>query len=131
MIVVDAGLVVAALVAADAGAVREALREEELAAPSLLDLEVLSALRGLSRGGQLPEPRARAAVRDLGALPIQRHDHLPLLNRCWQLRDNLTVYDAAYVALAEAMQATLLTGDRRLSGASGPQCPLEVLQAAS
>jgi predicted nucleic acid-binding protein len=49
----------------------------------------------------------------------------------WELRDNLTVYDAAYVALAEAMQATLLTGDRRLAAASGPRCPIEILQPAS
>jgi len=126
VIVVDAGLVVAALVAADAGAVREALREEELAAPSLLDLEVLSALRGLSRGGQLPEPRARAAVRDLGALPIQRHDHLPLLNRCWQLRDNLTVYDAAYIALAELLDLELWTTDLRVARSPGVACRLRV-----
>ncbi|HEU5268362.1 MAG TPA: type II toxin-antitoxin system VapC family toxin [Jatrophihabitans sp.] len=126
MIVVDAGLVVAALVATDADAVRGALRGEELAAPSLLDLEVLSALRGLSRGGQVPESRARAAIEDLADLPIQRHDHLPLLNRCWQLRDNLTAYDAAYVALAELLDLELWTTDLRVARSSGVSCRLRV-----
>jgi predicted nucleic acid-binding protein len=126
VIVVDSGLVVTALVATDAGAVREALPGEELAAPSLLDLEVLSALRGLSRGGKLPELRARAAIRDLSDLPIQRYDHVPLLNRCWQLRDSLTVYDAAYVALAELLDLELWTTDLRLARSSGVSCRLRM-----
>jgi predicted nucleic acid-binding protein len=119
-------LVVSALVAADAVAVREALRDEELAAPSLLDLEVLSALRGLNRGGRLPDSRARAALRDLSDLPIQRHDHLPLLNRCWQLRDNLTAYDAAYIALAELLDLEFWTTDSRIAQAPGVTCRLRV-----
>jgi predicted nucleic acid-binding protein len=126
VIVVDAGLVVAALVAADATELREALGDEELAAPSLLDLEVLSALCGLSRSRQLSEPRARAAVRDLGDLPVLRHDHVPLLHRCWQLRDNLTVYDAAYVALAELLDLELWTTDRRIAQAPRVSCRLRV-----
>lgn len=126
VIVVDAGLIVAALIAADATEVRTALREEELAAPGLVDLEVLSALRGLSRARRLPEPRARAAIEDLGDLPILRHDHVPLLGRCWQLRDNLTVYDAACVALAEMLDAELWTTDLRISHAPGVACQLRV-----
>ena len=94
--------------------------------PGLLDLEVLSALRGLSRGRQLSEPRARAAVRDLGDLPILRHDHVPLLARCWQLRDNLTVYDAAYVALAELLDLELWTTDQRMAHAPGGSCRLRL-----
>jgi hypothetical protein len=64
----------------------------------------------------------------LAALPAQRAPHRPLRARCWELRDNLTLYDAAYVALAEAMHAALLTGDRRLARATGPQCPIEVFR---
>ena len=66
---------------------------------------------------------------DLQAIPIQRVDHTALLERCWELRDNLTTYDAAYVALAEALQVTLLTGDQRLARAPGPTCPIEVIKA--
>jgi predicted nucleic acid-binding protein len=73
--------------------------------------------------------RARLALDDLAALPARRAPHRPLLPRCWELRDNLTVYDAAYVALAEALKATLLTGDRRLARASGPKCPIEIFQS--
>jgi predicted nucleic acid-binding protein len=68
------------------------------------------------------------ALDDLAALPAQRAPHRPLLARCWELRDNLTPYEAAYVALAEAMHAALLTGDRRLANATGPQCPIEVFR---
>jgi len=67
------------------------------------------------------------ALQDLAALPLQRARHLGLLNRCWELRANLTMYDAAYVALAEALQADLLTGDRRLARAPGPICRIERL----
>ena len=64
--------------------------------------------------------RAALALADLAALPLRRAAHRPLLARCWELRDNLTVYDASYVALAEALDVTLLTGDGRLSRAAGP-----------
>jgi len=66
----------------------------------------------------------------VAALPAQRAPHRPLLARCRELRDNLTVYDAAYVALAESIRATLLTGDQRLARATGPQCTIEVFQPA-
>ena len=97
-------------------------------APALIDLEVVSVWRGLARGGRLDARRARLALEDLRALPLQRVDHTRLMERCWELRDNLTVYDAAYVALAEALGATLLTGDARLSKATGPRCAIEVLK---
>jgi predicted nucleic acid-binding protein len=71
--------------------------------------------------------RAALALTDLLAMPLQRASHRPLLARCWELRDNLTVYDAAYVALAEALPADLLTGDARLARAAGPRCHVEVL----
>jgi predicted nucleic acid-binding protein len=93
----------------------------------LIDLEVVSVWPGLARGGRLDGRRVGFAMDDLQSLPIQRVDHAPLLLRCWELRDNLAPYDAAYVALAEALQAPLVTGDRRLAKASGPRCTVEVL----
>src|ERR1035441_4222389 len=75
-------------------------------------------------------PARRPRTGRSAAPPAQRAPHRPLLPRCWELRDNLTIYDAAYVALAEALHATLLTGDRRLARAPGPQCPIEILQPA-
>jgi predicted nucleic acid-binding protein len=133
VLVVDASVLVVALAddGPDGDQARARLRGERLVLPELADLEIVSVLRRQIRAGALDTRRAGLALEDLAALPARRAPHRPLLARCWELRDNLTVYDAAYVALAEAMQATLLTGDRRLSGASGPQCPIEVLQAAS
>lgn len=133
MLVVDASVLVVALAddGPDGDQARARLRGERLVVPELADLEIVSVLRRQIRAGAINTRRAGLALEDLAALPARRAPHRPLLARCWELRDNLTVYDAAYVALAEAMQATLLTGDRRLSGASGPRCPIEILQAAS
>jgi predicted nucleic acid-binding protein len=129
VIVVDAGVVVTALVddEADGRVARDRLRGESLAAPELLDVEVLSVVRRLASAGRLSPARAQQAIDDLVALRVQRAAHRPLVPRCWELRDNLTPYDAAYVALAEALDATLLTADRRLAGAPGPNCSIEVL----
>jgi predicted nucleic acid-binding protein len=129
VLVIDASVLAVALLddGQDGDTTRRRLRGESLAAPALIDLEVLSVWRGLSRGGQLDARRVGLALEDLRSLPMQRVDHSPLLERCWQLRENLTVYDAAYVALAEALQATLVTGDRRLARASGPRCAIEVI----
>lgn len=133
MIVVDAGVVVTAL--ADDGdegdQVRERLKEERLVAPHLLDLEVVSAWRRLTSAGALDDRRAELALADLGALRVERVGHGPLLGRCWELRSNLTVYDAAYVALAEALDVRLLTADHRLTEAAGVRCPVELLSARS
>lgn len=133
MLVVDASVLVVALAddGPDGDQARARLRGERLVLPELADLEIVSVLRRQIRAGAIDTRRAGLALEDLAALPAWRAPHRPLLARCWELRDNLTVYDAAYVALAEAMQATLLTGDRRLSGASGPRCPIEILQSAS
>jgi predicted nucleic acid-binding protein len=86
------------------------------------------ALRRQIRAGAIDARRAGMALDDLAALPARRAPHRALLARCWELRDNLTPYDAAYVALAEAMRATLLTGDRRLARAPGTRCNIEILQ---
>lgn len=130
MLVIDASVLAVALLddGQDGDTVRDRLRGEQLAAPALIDLEVASVWRGLARGGHLDPRRVRLALDDLQELPLQRVEHTTLLWRCWELRDNLTVYDAAYVALAEALQAPLLTGDRRLSRSTGPRCTIEVVK---
>jgi predicted nucleic acid-binding protein len=131
VLVVDASVLVVALAddGTDGDSARARLRGERLAIPELADLEVASVLRRQIRAGALDGRRAGRALDDLAALPAQRAPHRPLLARCWELRDNLTLYDAAYVALAEAMRAALLTGDRRLARATGPQCPIEVFRS--
>ena len=96
-------------------------------APHLLDLEVLSALRGMLRRGEISGSAANLARRDLEALPVTRASHKQLLERCWDLRDNLSVYDASYVALAEILGATLLTADQRLARSPGIRCDVELL----
>jgi len=129
VLVVDASVVATALAddGADGDQARTRLRGEHVAAPELLYLEVVSVLRGQARGGVLDAKRAALALADLDDLPLRSAPHLPLLARCWELRDNLTVYDAAYVALAEALDVTLLTGDNRLARATGTRCRIEVL----
>jgi predicted nucleic acid-binding protein len=84
-------------------------------APSLLDLEVTHTLRGLVRSSKLELVAAEIAREELGQLAVRRHPDLPLLRRAWELRDVCTTYDALYVALAEALEATLLTRDARLA----------------
>lgn len=130
MLVVDASVLAVALAddGRDGDRARARLRGEHLAAPDLIDLEVTSVLRGQLAGGHLDVRRADLALADLVDLPIQRAPHRPLLPRCWELRANLTVYDAAYVALAEALDADLLTGDVRLAKAPGPRCRIETLR---
>ncbi len=111
----------------DGDRVRSRLRAEQLAAPHLLDLEVVSAWRRLVAAGALDERRAALALDDLCSLRIQRAPHDPLVPRCWEVRHNLTTYDAAYVALAELLQIDLLTADRRLAEAPGIRCGVELL----
>jgi len=129
VIVVDASVLAVALAddGPDGDRARVRLRGERLTAPELLDLEVASVLRRQAREGAIDARRAALALADLAALPLQRAPHRSLLTRCWELRDNLTIYDAAYVALAEALHASLLTGDKRLARATGPRCHIEVL----
>lgn len=129
MIVVDASVIVTALAddGPDGDQARERLRGERLTAPHVIDLEVVSAWRRLTAGGELDERRARLALDDLQALRIERVRHGPLLDRCWELRDNITIYDAAYVALAELLGVTLVTTDSKLSKAPGARCEVEVL----
>lgn len=121
MIVLDSSAAVAFLIdAADGEWVgRQLEADPDLHAPHLLDIEVVGALRRILRHGDVSRRRAEAAVEDLEALDVSRYPHVPLLPRVWELRDNLTVPDAAFVALAEALGARLLTTDRALAGAPG------------
>lgn len=129
MIVVDASVLVSALGddGDDGDQARRRLSRETLAAPELVDLEVSSVLRRLLLGGRIPQRRAELAMSDLVALPLRRVPHLALLPRCWELRENLTIYDASYVALAEQLGTILVTADARLSAAPGIRCEVEVM----
>jgi predicted nucleic acid-binding protein len=102
-------------------------RRETLHAPHLLDVEVAQVLRRYAARGELTPERGAAAVDLLERLPMHRYPHTPLLSRVWALRENLTAYDAAYVALAEALGATLLTRDERLAGAPGHGAEIELV----
>jgi predicted nucleic acid-binding protein len=121
VIVVDAAAVVDVLTGAPGCEnLRDHLAGEELHAPELLDFEFVSALRGLTLAGRLTVARAGDALSDLEALPIQRWAAGDALRRrAYSLRDNLTAYDAAYVALAEALECELVTRDARLARSSG------------
>jgi predicted nucleic acid-binding protein len=121
VIVVDSAAIVDALTAVEGTEeLRADLADEELHAPALLDFEVVSALRGLTLGGQLSAVRAHDALADFDALPIRRWPSGAALRlRAFALRDNLTAYDAAYVALAEALECPILTRDSRLARSSG------------
>jgi predicted nucleic acid-binding protein len=100
-------------------------------APHLLDVEVLHALRRLCAGGALGERRARQALGDLADLPLTRYAHEDLLERAWTMRATLTAHDAMYVALAEALDATVVTCDGRLGRAHGHRVEIEVVTLES
>jgi len=130
MIVVDASVVVASLLSTGgAGArARERLRlDPDLHVPHLLDVEVTAALRRRVRLGQTDVEVATEVMADLADLAAMRWDHEPLLRRVWELRENVTPYDAVYVVLAEMLDAPLVTSDARLSRAPGLNCRVEVL----
>ena len=120
MIVVDASVVVEVLLRNRDGwllGARLFEREAALCAPELLDVEVMHTVRRYERLGDLPPERGASVIEELRDLPLERWSHRPLLDRMWELRANLTASDAAYVALAEALDAPLLTRDTRLSRA--------------
>jgi predicted nucleic acid-binding protein len=96
--------------------------------PSIFDAEVLSALRGLVSGGKFDGTAAAELVADLLVLPVDRWHMSPLLPRMWELRDNLTPYDAAYVALAELTGTLLVTGDERIAAAPGTRCEIQIIK---
>ena len=102
-------------------------QDETLHAPHLLDVEVAQVLRRYYLHRELSSRRAEQALDDLAALKLERYPHEPLLPRIWQLRENITAYDAAYVALAEALNAPLLTCDARLADAPGTAATIHAL----
>ena len=119
MIVVDSSVIVDTVTGTEPRAWDRLLIEQPLAAPTLIDFEVLSALRGLERGRHLTEPRALDALSDFEQMTIHRWDTTePLRRRIFDLRANFSAYDAAYVALAEMLDCTLLTRDLRLARAA-------------
>lgn len=130
MIVVDASAVLEVLLRTPAGRRIEARLFDQptpLHAPHLLDVEVAQVLRRFEARGEVSPGRGLASLRLLDAFPLRRHPHRPLLERIWALRANLTAYDAAYVALAEALGATLVTRDARLRRAPGLHATVEVV----
>lgn len=100
---------------------------ESLHAPHLIDIEVTQVLRRYALAGIASVSRCEEGLAAFALFRVSRHSHASLLARVWQLRSNLTAYDAVYVALAESLGATLLTGDRRLANAPGIRAPVEVL----
>lgn len=101
--------------------------EISLHAPQLLPIEVLHVLRRRVATGATMPAKALEAIGYLEDLDLNYHDHLPFARRIWALRGNLTAYDAAYVALAEALPATLITSDRKLAGSPGHRARIEVV----
>jgi predicted nucleic acid-binding protein len=131
MIVVDASAMVELVLQTDLGSRVEARlfrNDDELHAPHLLDIEVLQALRRIVQAGDVGADRALQSIEDLTAVALHRHDHEGLATRIWELRGNLSAHDAAYVALAEALPATLVTCDRKLGGAPAHAAQVEVIR---
>lgn len=121
MLIVDTSAVLTALVerVPDSGLIQRLSDDGDLHAPHLIDVEILHALRGLVRGGKLTADRAEDVRTDVADLAITRYGHEPLVDRAWALRDNLTAYDAVFVALSEALDVPLITCDARLAAAPG------------
>jgi predicted nucleic acid-binding protein len=126
VIVVDASAVVLGLLN-DAGA-RRLMAEEPLAAPHLIDSEVAHALRGQVVRRVITEPVGTQALHRWTQLGVSRFAAVGLLARVWELRDNVSAYDATYIALAEQLDCHLVTADARLSRAHGPRCPITVVR---
>lgn len=128
MIVVDASVIVDALTQAELVELRRRLAHETLHAPDLIDHEVLSALRGLTLGAHLSPARAQDALIDYNDLALRRHPSTAALRRqVWELRGNLTSYDAAYVVLAYRLGCILWTRDKRLAANAHRHVPVEVV----
>lgn len=125
MIVVDASAALSALL--NAGAARDAVASEQLHAPHLIDSEVASGLRRRVSAQRLDGAAGWLALDTWRRLGMTRYPVFTLLERVWEIRDNLPAYDASYVALAELLGCSLLTADARLSRAPGVRCPITVL----
>jgi predicted nucleic acid-binding protein len=131
LIVVDASVL--ANVVGDDGrdgqrARQEFRRADALAAPDLVDVETVAVLRKRWIAGTVSDGRFAAAVSDLEQLDLDRYPALPFMRRAYELRANVTAYDAAYIVLAEALDCELLTADGRLAKAPGPRCAIRLLR---
>jgi len=132
LIVLDASAVLELLLNTKAGALvsdRISDPDESLHAPHLLSVEVAQVLRRYAATGSIAADIVPEALADLAALDIERYPHEPLLGRVWQLRDNVTAYDAVYLALAEVLACPLVTFDGRLGAAPGHRASIEILTA--
>ncbi len=130
MSVFDASFVVEALVGAGdlgAAALRRLRDEYNPAAPQILKAEAVSAIRSMAHRGDIAESRARAALHQVRRLAVATYPIEPMMDRIWEMRSSVSVYDAWYVALAERLSVTLVTTDRRLAAANGPRCEIEVV----
>jgi len=130
VIVVDASVLIEILLRMPGAERAEALVLEaghSLHAPHLIDVEVAQVVRRMARLGEIEAERAAQAVADLAAMTLRRCPHAALLPRIWALRNNLTAYDASYVALAETLDAVLVTQDRRLAAAGGHHARVELV----
>lgn len=101
---------------------------KEFHSPHLIDVEVTQGLRRLVRSGEVSASRAAEAIEDLGDLDLHRHAHLDLLARAWQIRENVTAYEAMYVVLAEALDATMITCDSPLPRSPGHRARIEAVE---
>lgn len=127
--VLDASVAVTALTEPGSGAADLLAGTDAIfQAASIFDIEVISALRGLVRGGKYDRTAAGELIADLIILPVERWHTSSLLSRIWELRENLTPYAAAYVALAELTGATLLTGDERSTAAPATRCEIRIIK---
>jgi predicted nucleic acid-binding protein len=125
VIVLDASAALSALL--NAGAARHHSAGQQLHAPHLIDSELANGLRRRVAAGDISADAAWRALRVWRRLGLTRYPVFALLHRVWELRDNLSAYDASYVALAELLGSTLVTADGRLSRAPGPRCPITVV----
>jgi predicted nucleic acid-binding protein len=128
LIVLDTSAALDALVAREpaAGLVERLTDDGDLHAPHLIDTELLHALRRLTLGGSISGERAEGARSDFAELSLVRYPHVSLNDRVWELRDNITAYDATFVALAEALAVPLITCDARLASAPGHEARIEL-----
>ncbi|HVX46642.1 MAG TPA: type II toxin-antitoxin system VapC family toxin [Mycobacteriales bacterium] len=125
MIVVDASAALSALL--NAGEARAALGRQQIHVPHLIDAEIAGALRRRVVTGDVAEGAGLTALRQWRKLGLTRYTGYPLLERIWELRHNMSAYDATYIALAETLGTSLLTADRRLGRAPGARCPITLV----
>jgi predicted nucleic acid-binding protein len=126
LIILDASAALFALL--NDGEARQIVAAETVGVPHLADSEVANALRAQARRGRIAPEHAEAALTRWARLGLRRFAAVDMLDRIWELRENLTAYDATYVALAEAVTGTLVTADLRLALAPGPTCQVTVVR---